>query len=190
MKTSEQKINNRLHAKDTWSYLRENGNPMFQLLASLIPKECKSLLDVGCGEALILKHLLVDISYTGFDVSDYVINQNFRTYKEIYNHCPYYFHVSDMFNPSIHGDFDCLLFFGVFQNLSSLETLSLINLYIQRFNPHYILIENIKKTDLKILEKNFNVIKKVNQEFPFVDGDLPVGSKQILNSRQILLIKI
>ncbi|GAI19369.1 unnamed protein product, partial [marine sediment metagenome] len=51
MKTTEQKINDHLHSKDTWSYLRENGNTMFRLLASLIPKECKSVLDVGCGEA-------------------------------------------------------------------------------------------------------------------------------------------
>jgi len=179
-----------LHAKDTWSYLRERGSPMFKLLASLIPKECKFTLDVGCGDALILDHLSTNIFYDGFDISDFVIDKNYQVHKERIALGVCNFYNDDMFNPSMTANYDCILFFGIFPTFKPEKILDLINLYIQKYHPSYILIEDIKNTDLQIIEKNFNVIEKLDCKFDLVDRNLAVGPKEILNRRQILLVKI
>ncbi|MBA7700979.1 hypothetical protein ES703_109705 [subsurface metagenome] len=186
MTTQTQRRLNDQHKKDTWFYLRSKGQTYFILLADLIKTYGSSVLDVGCGEALVLKHLPKDFQYTGIDLSDFIITRiNIKNNSR--NTC---FYISDMFKPNVMGWYDVILFAGAFTILSKEEIHKLVKYYANRFKPNYILIADIKQVDLSLVEKNFDVVKKEVINFNFIKAPIPVGTPEQINNRQILLIKV
>ena len=180
---------NELWKKDIWFYLHEKGAPMFEFLASLIPSSCKFILDVGCGEALILPYLSSENCYTGIDFSDFIINQNFKTYNELTATGKVYFRREDMFHPFTPMHYDIILMFGLFPTLDSYEILELVSLYKNTYHPKYILIEDLAKTDFSLIKKTFDVEKKFLKTFDFISKPIGVGTPEQINNRQILLLK-
>lgn len=177
---------NEQHKKDTWFYLRSKGKEYFILLADLISRYGNSVLDVGCGEALVLKHLPKDFPYTGIDLSDFIINRNVIKYNR--RHA--FFFTTDMYNPNVTVQHDIILFAGTFTILSKEEIYKLVKLYAEKFSPKYILIADIKQVDLSLVIKNFDVVKKEFINFNFIKAPIPVGTPEQINNRQILLIKV
>ncbi|GAH72267.1 unnamed protein product, partial [marine sediment metagenome] len=53
----------------------------------------------------------------------------------------------------------------------------------------FILIADIKKTDLSLVEKNFEVERKDILHIPLIKSKTPAGSPEQINNRKILLIK-
>lgn len=174
------------HKNDTWFYLRTNGRPYFKHLADLIVSHGNSVLDVGCGEALILKHLPWSFRYVGIDLSDFIINRNRARWPRYFNN----FHITDMHYPDIVGQFDVILFAGAFTILSKKDILDLVKLYAEEFEPKFILISDLKKVDLSLVEKNFEVESKTFLNFPLIKSITEVGTPAQINNRQILLIKV
>ncbi|GAH48297.1 unnamed protein product, partial [marine sediment metagenome] len=174
------------HKSDLWFYLRKNGKSYFKTLADLITSHGSSVLDVGCGEALVLKYLPKDFKYTGIDLSDFIITKNYQKYPRNYLS----FIVSDMYKPNVTGWYDIILFAGTFTILHKTEILDLVRLYAAKYKPNYILIADLKKVDLSLVEKNFQVVGKTNYYFPLIKKPLPAGTPEQINNRQILLIKV
>lgn len=186
MTSQKRKQVNEQHKKDIWYYLRANGKEYFILLADLIRSHGNSVLDVGCGEALVLKHLPKGFRYCGIDLSDFIIARNkIRSPPKSSS-----FYVTDMYNPNISTWFDVILFAGTFTILSKEEIYKLVKLYAAKFKPNYILIADLKQVDLSLVEKRFNVVKKEFINFNFIKGPIPVGTPEQINNRQILLIKV
>lgn len=186
MKRETQQIVNEQHKNDLWFYLRMHGRPYFKLLADLIVSHGNSVLDVGCGKALVLKHLPWSFRYVGLDLSDFIINRNRARLPRYFNN----FYVTDMYNPDISTQFDVILFAGAFTILSKEQILDLVKLYAEKFKPKFILIADIKKTDLSLVIKNFDVVKKEDLYFDLIKSKAPAGSPEQINNRQILLIKV
>ncbi|GAH25315.1 unnamed protein product, partial [marine sediment metagenome] len=113
IRETQQKVNEQ-HKNDLWFYLRKNGASYFKLLADLISSHGVSVLDVGCGEALVLKHLPKKFRYTGIDLSDFIINRNRARWPGYFSS----FYVSDMFKPNVMNLYEVILFAGAFTILS------------------------------------------------------------------------
>lgn len=186
MKAETRKQVNEQHKEDLWFYLRKNGASYFKLLADIISPRGLSVLDVGCGEALLLKHLPWSFRYVGIDLSDFIINRNRARLPRYFNN----FHVTDMYNPKISGQFDVILFAGAFTILSKKEIYGLVKLYAEKFKPKFILIADLKKTDLSLVEKNFEVERKEILNISLIKTRVQVGAPEQINNRKILLIKI
>ena len=186
MKAQTRKQVNEQHKEDLWFYLRKNGAPYFNLLADLISSRGSSVLDVGCGEALLLKHLPWTFRYVGIDLSDFIINRNRARLPRYFNN----FHVTDMYDPKISGQFDVILFAGIFPQYKKTEILDLVKLYAEKFKPKFILISDLKQTDLSLVEKNFEVEKKELLYIPLIKTRVQVGAPEQINNRKILLIKV
>jgi len=192
MPFSQQQLNE-LWKKDIWFYLREKGAPMFQFLASLIPESCKSILDVGCGEALILPHLSKEKCYVGTDFSNFILEKNLNTYEELICDGRVFFRTENMhhdeYYPFTPVNYDIILMFGLFPTMDSYEILELVSLYKNLFHPAYILIEDLAATDFSLVEKTFHVEKKFLKTFDFISKPIGVGTPEQINNRQILLLK-
>ena len=188
MKEAQKQVNE-YWKKDIWFYLREKGDEMYKFLASLIPADCKTILDAGCGEALIVPYLSSEKRYTGTDFSDFIINQNFKTYNELTATGKVYFRQEDMFHPSTPMHYDIILMFGLFPTLDSYEILELVSLYKNAYHPKYILIEDLAATDFSLVKKTFDVEKKFLKTFDFISKPVQVGTPEQINNRQIYLLK-
>ena len=188
MPFSQQQLNE-LWKKDIWFYLREKGAPMFKFLASLIPASCTHILDVGCGEALILPHLSKEKHYTGLDFSNFIIDKNINTYSKLILTGEAAFADGDMLFPFLRNRYDIILMFGLFPTLDSYEILELVSLYKNTYHPKYILIEDLAATDFSLVEKTFHVEKKFLKTFDFISKPVQVGTPEQINNRQILLLK-
>jgi len=95
-----------------------------------------------------------------------------------------------MHYPDIVGQFDVILFAGAFTILSKKDILDLVKLYAEEFEPKFILISDLKKVDLSLVEKNFEVESKTFLNFPLIKSITEVGTPAQINNRQILLIKV
>jgi len=188
MKETQAQVNS-YHSKDIWFYLREKGFEMFKFLASLIPADCKTILDAGCGQALILPHLPKDKIYTGFDLSDFAINKNKNTYKDY----PARFVADDLFNPSLNDKFDCVLLLSVFAQLTPSEILDVVSIAKNRFNPKIIIASSIEEhltpAVIRKLKKEFNVVQELHKTFSLIDNSVGVGTPEQINNRVILLLE-
>lgn len=185
IRETQQRVNEQ-HKEDLWFYLRSNGRDYFKLLADLIVSYGNSVLDVGCGEGLVLKHLPKDFRYVGIDLSNFIITRNCMKDKSRLIH----FYTTDMYNPNITSKFDVILFAGTFTILSKEEIYKLVRLYADKFMPKFILIADIKKTDLSLVEKNFEVERKEILHISLIKSRTPAGSPEQINNRKILLIKV
>ena len=192
MKETQEQVNE-YWKKDIWFYLREKGDEMFKFLASLIPLSCKYVLDAGCGEALILKHLPKDVCYTGFDLSDYIIDKNWKTYEERTAEGKAIFEVDDIFSPKESDFYDCVLLLSVFASLSPSEILNLLKTTKNKFHPKIIIASSIEEhlTPVIVSEirKEFKIMQEIHKTFSLIDKPVGVGTPEQLNYRVILLLE-
>lgn len=177
--------NDELWKKDTWSYLRENGTPMFAMLGEIVNGLGDSVVDVGCGEALVLKYLSAGTTYLGFDLSARVIERNvMKTRRE-----KTAFVVTDWNEPQIGGVADVVLMCGVLQDISGRFRSDFVQWYIEKLRANFVVVESLQCTDVEQLRTHFTVLKEYTLTLPLTDKDLNVGSRNVLNSRRILVIQ-
>ena len=188
MKEAQKQVNE-YWKKDIWFYLREKGDEMYKFLASLIPADCKTILDAGCGEALIVPYLSKDKIYTGFDFSDFIILKNLETYKDYKAR----FITDNIFFPLLDEKFDCVLLLSVFAQLSLSEILQLLHNTKNRFHPKIIIASSIEEhlTPVIISEirKEFKIMQEIHKTFSLIDNPVGVGTPEQINKRVVLVIE-
>lgn len=90
----------------------------YDLMSTLVPKSCKTLLDLGCGTGLELEsifHAIPDMEVTGIDLTQEMLNQLKQKYtdKSIKLICGSYFDV-----PFDRSTYDCDISFQTLHHFS------------------------------------------------------------------------
>jgi len=109
-----------------------------QLVADYFPPmQGKSMLDIGCGTAEILRHLPVDMVYAGFDASEEYIKEAERVFGHRGR-----FRAELVSDATLDGmqQFDVVLAFGLLHHLGDEDAASLFRLAAQALKPDGMLI--------------------------------------------------
>lgn len=153
---------------DLYWYLRKNGQEYFKTIASFCVGRT---LDIGCGEAH-LRHYIKD--YMGFDLSDVAVKK-VNDPRVI---------VGDLNNLPDLGNFDTIVMCGFMFYFTIPEIKSHIAKIRDKYNPSRIVLADPIKVSWEVLNpKEYKVIT-----FNLTNKDLPNGSKNFINNRQIAIL--
>jgi 2-polyprenyl-3-methyl-5-hydroxy-6-metoxy-1,4-benzoquinol methylase len=133
----------------TWSYLRGITEcARYSVIAGYVSFYCSepSVLDVGCGEALLLPHFsLPPKSYVGVDCSRFAVDSN-----QLAKRFKFVCETAERYTPEIGETFDAVIFNEILYYLEN--PIAILERYASFLRPDGIVVVSMHRSDESILQ--------------------------------------
>ena len=168
------------YKNDRFVYLESREfEEVYKYIAEVINKySIKSVLDVGCGVAVLKKHLDDKIEYAGIDASKTAI----RRAKN--GNCGGKYYCRRLDNPiDFIQWFDCILFCNFLYLIKEDKLVEFVKFFTVKCHAEYFITVDCCNTDLRNIR---NMFKEVESKKFFINMNLPEYKKY----REVIIYKI
>lgn len=152
-----------------------------QLPVVLKEIECKTLLDIGCGDFTWMKHVQIDSRYIGIDIVPKIILQNSRLYEDARRE----FHLLDATRDAL-PDGDVVMCREVLFHLSFEDIFSMLNNVFAKERRYFIATtdrETLFNADIR--SGDFRILNLQRMPFRFPEPEKVINDDSLVAGRRL-----